>query len=321
MTNNLKRGSAVLALLISACGGGGSSEGVSVVPGTSPTPSPAPTPTPTSTPTPISGPTTGEIKPTADAIVSAAVMELTRTENTTGARSVQADTAFQLSYVPASRTYTLSDAVRTQSFGPAQFAEETSAPVIPPAVTFRITTAAGRDFLLIAKAPSANPPVVPRFGAYGAWQHTVDLAGGSKLRLNYFTYGSPTPSGSMPRSGKVRYRIVGTGNYARDDGLFLTQSDTVVDVDFNTGIVAAVATLNGDDFLTGGFGGLIGFRVRGTIAGNVAIGDIDSDIATVSGRFKFIFYGPNAEELALVTSGGDSRASFVTAGVGVLYRP
>ena len=312
----------MLALLLTACGGGGDgSEGVSVVPGATPTPNPSPSPSPTSSPSPAPGPSTGEIKPTTDAIVGAATLELTRLEKTTSARFVQADPTFQLSYASASRTYTLSDPFRTQSFGPAQFVEETNAPAIPPAVTWRSTTADGTNFLLIAKAPNAMPPVVPKFGAYGAWQHTTEQAGGSRIRLNYFTYGSPTPLNAMPHSGTVKYRVVGTGNYARDNGLSLSQSDTVVDVDFSTGIVTALHSLTGNDFLTGGFGGLIGFRIRGTISGNVVLGHIDSDIATVSGRFKFIFYGPNADELALVTSGGDSHESFVTAGVGVRYQP
>ena len=307
------------SLLLMGCGGGGSgSDGVSVVPGVTPTPSPAPNPTPS--PTPPAGPATGEVKPTSDAVVSAATLELTRTTVTTSARSVQGDASFQLSYSAATRIYTLTDAIRTRAFGPSQFIEETSAPAFPPGVTFARNDGGGREFLLIAKAPNASPPVINRYGAYGAWQHTEDQASATRIRLNYFTYGSPTPVAAMPSSGKVRYRVTGTGNYARDDGLFITTSDTFVDVDFAAGTIFAVPGLTGDDFLTGGFGGLIGFRTRGVISGNTSTGDIESDIATVRGRFKYIFYGPNAEELAIVFSGGDDRASFVSAGVGIRFQ-
>ena len=249
-------------------------------------------------------------------MTSAVSLELTKTETATSTRSTAADIAFQLSYAPGTSTYTLTDVARTRSFSPAQFVEETSVPDLMPHVSYRINDP-NLDYLLIAKAPNATPPVAVRYGAYGAWQQNTPMAGATRIRLDYFTYCSPTPVGQMPRSGTVKFRLVGTGNYATDNGLFLTQSDTTFDVDFGAGTVFGVPTLSGTDFLTGSFGGLIGFRVRATIAGNNANGNIDSDIATVSGRYKIIFCGPNADEMSIVISGGNDQARWATAGIGV----
>ena len=303
-------------LLLASCGGGGDGGGTQVVtipPGTTPTPTPPPPPPPP----PATGRSTGEVKPPADAVVSSAVLEFTRTGSTTSARSFGFDGVFRLAYSVASRTYTLMDDLRTRLFGPSEFLEENGDDNIPPGVVFRRSTIADLDALVIAKGSAAVLGIVPSHGAYGAWQHTDLNTGGSRFRLTYFTYGSPTPLAAMPRSGRVRYRIPATGNYVENGGLFLTESDIVVDVDFAAGTLFAAPLISGRDAETGVVGGLRGFRTRATISGNTASGSIDSDIAVDQGRFRYTFYGPDARELAFIVSGGNERDAFVTAGVGV----
>lgn len=316
----LRTGALLCGLLLAGCGGGGGDGGTNVVtmpPGTTPTPPTPPTPPPPPPPPPPTGRATGEVKPPADAVVTSAILEFTRMGTTTSARSFGFDTPFRLAYSIATRTYTLMDDLRTRLFGPSEFLEENGDDNIPPGVVFSRSTIDDLGALVIAKGSAAVLGAVPTNGAYAAWQHTTTIANGSRFRLTYFTYGSPTPLAAMPRTGRVRYRIPSTGNYVRDGGLFLTEADIIVDVDFAAGTVFAAPTITGRDSTTGVVAGLRGFRTPATISGNTASGPIDSDVAADRGRFRYSFYGPDARELAFIVSGGNEQDAFVTAGVGV----
>lgn len=244
-------------------------------------------------------------------------MEFTETGRATSQRSFLPDQTLTIRS-DATRSYVLSNPLRTRSFGPAQLTEDVSVPDLFPRVGYRLSSGSSVDFLLLAKPPNASPPVVTVYGGYGAWQHNDIVSDGTRVRVDYFTYGTPTPPASMPSAGRVRFRVPGTGNFARDDALSFAYHDTFVTVDFGTGIVTASLGLSGTgDFLNGGTAGINAGRIDGTIAGNGATGDVSSSVAVARGRYALVFYGPHAEELGLVFSGGFDRETWVAAGVGI----
>jgi len=296
-------------VLLASCGGGGGGA-------TSGTPTPTPNPTPTPTPTP--NPTTGEIRPPADAVVAASRMDLIVNGTTTSNRfALLAPHDFSLTFDPANAQYHLTDPDNSAVFGSAQFTKETSVPDFFPRVEWESHATSTDDYLVIFKAPNATPPVTPRYGAYGAWQHNSNSGGGPfGVRLIYFAYGSPTPSGSMPHTGRVTYRIVGTANYADDSRLFFAQTDTLVTVDFVAGTVSGTVALTGADFFGDNLGGLLGVSLPGTINGNVVDAPLSSTIATLTGQFHLQFLGPNADELELTYEGNDPREAFAGAAIG-----
>lgn len=311
----------ITALLLGGCGGGGSG-GSSSPPTAPPTSGPSPTPAPTLAPTPAPVPPpssplrTGEIRPATDAVVSATTLQLTVSGKTTSNRSTTSNTPqFALRFDTSSQRYVLANAQYQASFGSPEFTRETSVPDFFPRVEFERRATGGDDFFVIFKAPNATPPVTPRFGAYGAWQHNVN-AGTTQVRLDYFTYGSATPVSSMPMAGIVRYRLTGTGNYANDSELFFVQSDSTITVDFAKGTVSGVIGLTGTNFFGASFGGKAAFQVPGSITGNFVDAPISSSIAVQSGRFRMQFLGPNADELSIAYQGLDVTQAFVGAAIG-----
>lgn len=293
------------ALALVGCGGSGggsAGSGATGSTGSSPTPSP-------SSPTPTPG-TTGETKPTASTAAFATGQILTVTGSTqtlsggaTTGRSVTGiNGAFALGYNATSRTYTLTNEERTQTFAPATFFAETSPPDYFPRVEFHSAGSATADFLVFFKQANATPAIATNFSAYGAWQHNDVQPAGTRVRLDYFVYGTPTPAASMPHSGTVTYRWSGTGNYAEDGRLYFTQSYNTMTVNFATGEVKTNIVLTGTDFLSNNFGGLIGVNYTGTISGNAADGPLSFSAATWSGNAHIVFFGPNAENVGIVYS-------------------
>jgi hypothetical protein len=59
--------------------------------------------------------------------------------------------------------------------------------------------------------------------------------------------------------------------------------------------------------------------INGTILGNSATGAVDHSVAIASGRFAIVFYGPNAEEMGLVFTGGSTAEVWVASGVGIKF--
>ncbi len=326
MAKNWTRLGAMCAcVVLSSCGSGSSDSGaVPVVPGgstgNSPTPGPTPAPTPSATPTPSAPITsrTGVLEPTADMSARAAAIEFSVAGNATSDRSFLADQNIAFSYNQNTRSYTLFNALRSRTFGPAEFVRELSVPDNFPSVQYQLLSSEV-DYFALAKPPKADPPVVTVYSSYGNWQHSTATATGVRSRLDYFVYGSPTPIASMPRSGKVTFRVPGAGNYIRDDAVFFAEHDTLIEVDFGSGSINSYVSLSGFDFFQGGVGGLRSLTIQGKIAGNSASGDAEFADAVSRGRYSIVFYGPNAEEAGIVVSGGSERDAFVVVGAGIRF--
>lgn len=318
------------ALLV-GCGGGGGS-------GSTATPAPSPAPAPSSTPTPTPSPSglnTGEIKPSAGATLIAASMELTTIGNlfncltgatpgaSTGSRLTGFDpSSFAVSY-GTTTGYDIRDAVNSAVFGPAQLVSDTTNTAPFPPVLFARAGSGTEDYLALYKNVNTTTSILgtgtvtPSFAGNGGWQHTVLNEGSRRTRLDYFAFGTPTPESAMPRSGVVKFSLMGAGNLASDTDLYFMSYNTTVTVDFDAGTVTAIVAANGSNLFTGGVGGLLGITLAGPIIGNAVSGPTTSSVAVASGQFRLLFIGPNAEEMIVTFVGNDGRADYVASGVGV----
>lgn len=324
--------------LLAACGGGGSGGGISVVPGGgTPTPTPTTSPTPTPTPTPgVGGLNTGELKPTADATFIAATMDMTTTGGgvseltgeaaggTTGNRLAVLDTPGFAARYDSANGYHLTDAENNVTFGAAQLTSDTTATdKFYPTVLFTKLTTSSEDYLALYKEKVTTSSILgsgsaePKYGGIGGWQHTDIVSGARQTQLDYFAFGPATPVSAMPRSGIVKFSLMGSGNYADDTDLwFTTQLDTIT-VDFGAGTISGSISPVGSNFYTGGIGGLYSVTLAGTINGNTVTGATGSSVAVASGQFRLLFVGPNADEIIITHIGQDGRGTYVGSSVGV----
>lgn len=316
---------------LASCGGGtGGSSGAVVV---------SPTPSPSSSPPPV-GLSTGEVKPSGDAAYIAAAMELTTTggvSQTNGIitggstidRIVTLDTpGFSANY---NAGYRLADAVNSANFGSGQLSGDTTRPNGNGVVFFSSISGSTQNYLALYQQSQyissykGSGYVTAQYGGTAGWQHTVVNGATRRTRLNYFGYGSPTPVSAMPRSGVVRYSILGSGNYATDTDLwFLSSLSSVsVTVDFNTGAVTGTMSLGGENFFKNEVGGVGSFPIRGTIAGNMVTnsftGAAVGPVADVTGQFRIMFVGPAANEIVLTYVFGNSTRTGVGAAVGFVH--
>lgn len=302
--------------LMPACSGGGSNSSV----GGGTVVTPTPTPTAVVSPTPTPAPSTGNLKPGTNAESSASVQLLTvnAASNATSDRAVTAPPSeFGITFNATSQTYTLQNEQRSRQFGPAQFITETGPPDLFPRVEYESRASGEADFLVIFKAPNASPALPFSRAAYGAWQHNMPQGADTRVRLDYFAYGTPTPVSAMPHSGTATYRFAGTGNYADNNQLFFATTSGTIRVDFAAGTFTTNVSLTGSNFFGSNFGGVVGFTATGLIIGNAVTGTSAFTAATWTGSYKLAFFGPNAEEVALVFTGVGLNGSLNGAAIGI----
>lgn len=326
--------------VLAGCGGdgGGSGGGSVAVVGTTPTPIPTPTPSPT--PAPTSGAlNTGEVKPAADATFISATMELTTTGGssetngvitggTTTNRSTTLDTPQFMGSYSAATGYHLADAANAVVFGPAQLTADTTERNGNGTVLFTNASGSGEDYLALYQATTYTSSIkgsgytTARYGGIGGWQHTIVDGSSRHTRLDYFAFGSATPVSAMPRSGVVKFTVIGSGNYATDTDLwFLTGSDYIT-VDFGAGTVSGSVSISGQNFYKSQVGGVGSLPISGTFSGNSLTGPIVNGSLNTSGavpgRFRLLFVGPNANEIIVTYVASDGAQAAVGAAVGIV---
>ena len=305
--------SAAVCCLLSACGGGDGSNGagngapiISGPGGPTATPTPTPSPSPVATPTPSPTAAVSLVLPATDAVIGSATLDFVLTGNDVANKTsdwvtTQPAPAFALNYNASTSTFLLADDQRSRSFDPSQIFSDSSYRDGLPSRQYGQNTLSNKDFLVVFKGPLANvTQAFPKYGAYGAWQHNEGTSP-VRIRLDYFTYGSPTPIAAMPRSGRTTFRVIGSGNHADAGGLFFTQTNNLFTVDWATGKISANVLVTGSDFLRDSTGGVNTFSIDGTISGNGAQGSLYYGSAVDRpGQYMIQFYGPNADEIAIV---------------------
>jgi hypothetical protein len=296
-------GCLVLAMSLAGCGGGGSG-GVSSTPAPTPTPTatptPSPTPTPTPTPTPSPNTTISDLRASqtfsGTSAASAVKFDRFSLQTSFGKHESQ---ALSISYDAATNSYTLATNERSQRFNPADRISTTRA----GSQSFVIGGGSSdtRDVLkLFTQRASQSQP--NQYVGYGYWQHDTLTAQIQNASFNVFTYGFPTPTANVPRtgtagwdidlfgialiSGYAPYGLEGTGDF---------------NVDFMTGEFAALADTKMLNLTT--------YEYQPTVYPFTAVGRLGSGNAFsgtalvigpaggMSGTIDGRFFGPNAEEI------------------------
>lgn len=282
-----------LALLVSACGGGG----VASTP--SPTPSPAPSPTPS--PAPGSGGNNDLLAPlVSESFVNNAV-HATASYPTDGGSATLSTSSGPLtfSYNASDKTYTVSTLGRSQSFAPANLDAALSN---SQAATY-IKTSGNRTDSLVLSKPGTSGPLTYRYVGAGFWQRTDATSASISGSFDAFVYGVPTPNAAMVRSGAARYAVALQGAYATTDNLTSLRGDGDLRVDFETGEMSTRGIYrsylaNGLEYTGGDWEGSARV-ISGTNDFNGSMNFYPVGTSSWSGQF----FGPNADEVGAVISG------------------
>lgn len=295
--------SAMLAAMLSACGGG--SGGVN----STPTPTPTPAPTPTNT-------TLSDLKAsqsfTNDAAAAKALFDLV---TKTGISGSAAKATLSIAYDAKTNGYTLTTDGRTQSFLPGDIASQGAYDTV-----YTKTGTDGSDRLTLTRTGYTSS--TPRsYVGLGYWQRNVTSGDRQNMDFSVFTYGLATPGSAVPRTGTAAYGIDVFGLVTKPgEEPMNTQGTGTFNVDFAAGIFSSQTWLTESSLVSasGVSGGGIELITSGqlgsgdgTFSGNAIVG---SSLGRASGTVDGHFYGPNGEELGgtfqatndygLVASGG-----------------
>ena len=242
----------------------------------------------------------------------------------TSNRSITMDTpGFAASY-SALAGYSLADSSSSARFGPSNLQSDGSTPdIYYPSVLFSKVDSPLEDYLALYKVSARTESskgigtVKPQYAGNAGWQHSVSGLNGRRTRLDYFAYGPATPVVDMPKTGVVKYSLLGSGNYAADRDLwFIGNLDQVV-VDFGAGTISGMVSATGSNFFNGNTGGVFSIVLNGAIVENGVTGPTESGIAVASGQFRLLFVGPHADEMIVTYVGQDGRGTFVGSAAGV----
>lgn len=278
-----------MALLVSACGGG-TSGGLASTPG--PTPAPSPTPTPTNT-------TLTDLKVsqafTNDAAVTNVALDL---PTGTGISGTAARKGLTISYDAAAQTYTVTQEGRSQTFAPADIQPSDAGDV-----RYKKTGTTTNEYLTLVPVPYTSNTGT-KYVALGYWQSNARDGSTQNTTFAAFTYGLPTGSSAVPRTGTAGYGIDAFGLVSapgKEPRSFAGHGG--FNVDFGAGVFSTQAYLTESSLVSqaGSSGGGIEIlgaghlsATDGTFAGNAKLGTSYGD---GSGLLEGRFYGPAAEEL------------------------
>jgi hypothetical protein len=207
-------------------------------------------------------------------------------------------TTLKIEYDAATRSYTLTGGGVSETFGPADHVGSD----VEPYRNYRHESPTVASFFDIG-TPSLGSARTYHYVNGGYWQRNVATAdGGFDINFYPFTYGLPTPSSGLPRSGTAGYAVDLFGFYTNKNstsGSQVITGDGSVNVDFSLGQLRLAGSAVSFDYINGT---LDDRRVPFT-----GLATISSD-ASFAGTFHFFatnefagrFYGPGAEELGAV---------------------
>lgn len=201
-------------------------------------------------------------------------------------------------YDAAAGTYTLTAGASSEVFGAADIFSQDAYDT-----AYRRTNGSGNEYLTLVKQPYTNT-AGNQYVAMGFWQSNTRENDRQPTRFTSFTYGLPTASGMVPRSGSAAYGIdvfglatapgeepvsfQGAGKFSVDfaQGLFTTQAYTS-----EYGLVTDKGASGGGIELRAG--GMLSSGA-GTFTGNAVYGSLYGQAyGSIAGRF----YGPRGEEV------------------------
>lgn len=201
-------------------------------------------------------------------------------------------------YDAGSGSYTVTSDGRNQSFSASDISSQDAYDTM-----YRRTDGSHSETLILVKQPYTGR-AAKRYVAMGSWQSSTVIDGRQSTEFTSFTYGLPTASAMVPRTGAAAYGIdmFGLVTMPGEEPMSF-QGSGKLSVDFAQGIFTTqtYATEHGLVTDKGVSGGGIELRAGGslssnggTFTGNAVYG---SSYGQASGTIAGRLYGPNGEEL------------------------
>lgn len=300
--------SAMLAAMLSACGGGSGSVN------STPTPTPAPSPTNT---------TLANLKVNQSFVNDAASTKATFDLATrTGISDSAGASALTVAYDAKTNGYTVTANGRTQTFLPADLTSQAGYDTI-----FAKTGTGSSDRLTLTRTGYTSTTPLNYVGL-GYWQHNETSGDRQDMELTSFTYGLPTAVSAVPRTGTAEYAIDVFGLVTKpgeEPRSFV--GDGTFNVDFSKGIFTSQAYTQETSLVSGAgnTGGGIELVTSGYLSGTdgsfSGLTKYGSAYGDASGMVDGRFYGPNGQEIgasfhAENSDGMAANGSFIGAATG-----
>ncbi len=291
------------AAAVSACGGGGTSGGgIAITPPPAPPPPPPP---PTSANADLITLASSESF-TNNAVTGSASYPKAGPSGTTSASGV----GLTVIYDAPSRTYTITDPSRSQSFAAATRDPATST---AQQDVFKIVNGDVTDTLTLSKAATSGALTYQYVGA-GFWQRTTDNATATSAFIDAFTYGVETTDIAMRRTGAARFNVDLLGVTAYTDQPARIQGTGTLEADFET--FKIITNITTTEFPTSG-----GSNPGPFFQGTATIGATENSFngtfnmgpfqnGTLAGRF----YGPDTKEVGATFFARDASNVISTVG-------
>lgn len=292
------------AAAVSACGGGDTSGGGVVI-----TPPPAPPPPPPPPPTNANADLitlASSESFTNNAVTGSASYPKPPAPGTTSASGV----ALTVIYDAPSRTYTIADPSRSQSFAAATRDAATST---AQQDVFKIVNGDVTDTLALTKAATSGRLTYQYVGS-GFWQRTTDNAAATSAFIDAFTYGVETTDIAMRRTGAARFNVDLLGVTALADQPARLEGTGTLEADFETfQITTNIATT---EFPTTG-GSNPGPVFQGTATIGAAVNSFNGRFNMgpfQNGTWAGRFYGPDTKEVGATFFARDAGNNLSTVG-------
>jgi hypothetical protein len=295
-------GSAALFAL-AGCGGGSGPQSAGSTPTT-----PSPTPTNTSLTNLQYSQSFAN-----DASSASVAIDLT---TKTGISGNSGGSTLTISYDAKSQGYTVSVDGRSQTFTPSDV--KTDPANAQYETLYQKTDGSTRDYLTLVKVPFTNTQGTQYVGL-GFWQRNV--LSGTRQDTNYstFTYGLPSDTAVVPRTGTAAFSIDTFGFVSKPGQEPLSfEGRGTFSVDFAAGVFSAQTSNDETGLVTGK--GISGGGVDLIAAGHLSSGNsfsgnalYEGQYGTAGGTLNGRFYGPTAQELG-ASFNGQGADGFAVAG-------
>lgn len=291
------------AFQLVSCGGGGG--GVS----SAPNPPPAPPPENTSL-----NPITVSQSFANDGAKGSATYS---SDGSAGVAGKATTAALTVHYDAPSKTYTITDGARSQSFSANDISLSST-----PLTIYKKASSAVTDTLSLTK-PGTSGAFAYQYVGAGVWQNTIINASNITGTVDVFTYGVKTSDAQLPRTGGAGYAvdingIIAPGLAGYDTPPISIAGSGTLSVNFINGYLTSQGTFSqvyadgidlnspGSFFATGAMTGESTSsnpnytnplpNYSNGIAGSIRI---NGALRTLTGSFSGKFYGPSANEVGL----------------------
>ncbi|MET3725170.1 transferrin-binding protein-like solute binding protein [Sphingomonas trueperi] len=245
-----------------------------------------------------------------DAAVNSAVFDL---KTSTGIQGTAGSSNLTVRYDATANSYTVSTADRSQTFGTTDVTTDDATQTI-----YKKSAGGANEYLTLVKAGYSGLAAT-RYVRLGYWQRNLTADGRQNTDYVSFTYGLPTPAGTLPRTGTAAYKIDTFGMVSAPGGepRSIGGSGTF-SVDLEQNLFTAHSYLQETQLVHSGgtSGGGIEFNAGGKIAADGSFAGTlgyGGSLGQAGGALAGRFYGPNGEELG-ATFSANNAAGLSVAG-------